>query len=482
MAQPDTPNPAAPRRRTGALLTEGPVGWLLIRLAVPMLGGTFAMTAFNLADTYFVARLGTLPLAAMAFTFPVVMFVGSIAHGLGMGATSVVSRAIGRGDALTARRVTTYSMVLALLVVTVFSAVGLLTMGPVFRMLGATEGTLPLVRQFMAIWYAGIAFMMLPMMANSIMRAAGDTVYPSLVMIIGSVLNCILDPIMIFGLVGCPRMELRGAALATVLTRALTLVLALILLHSRHGLLDFSRPSLKVVWDCWRQVLHIGIPSSATNLLVPLSSMVITRIVAGFGAPAVAACGAGGRIEMFAFMIPMALGISLVPVLGQNWGAGRLDRVNLCRKYSNRFALYWGVCCAAAFMALSGPLARVFSDDPRVVDVLSLYLCIIPLGYGMREIHRYVGFSFIAIGRPMSAAAINTIRILGFLVPGILLGAWVLGLSGVFWGTLAADVASTIIAVIWAHRLFATLHDPAVDGADHPLGAGRSASRPADTT
>ena len=443
-------------RRT-APLTEGPVGRRLFALAAPMLAGTFAMTAFNLADTYFVSRLGTVPLAAMGFTFPVIMFVGCIAHGLGMGVTSVVSRTIGEGDRATARRVTTHSLILAVLVVGCLSVVGLLTMDPVFRMLGATEAVLPLTRRYMTVWYAGVAFMVIPMMANAIIRAAGDTVWPSLIMVAGSAVNVVLDPLLIFGLAGCPRLGLQGAALATVVSRGLTLAAALAVLHRRHRMLDLSLPSLGTLWASWRRVLHIGIPTSATSLLMPLSNGIITRIVAGFGQAAVAACGAGGRVGMFAFMIPMALGISQVPFIGQNWGAGRLDRVNLCRTYSNRFALYWGLCIALAFMLASSPMAALFSTDPRVVDILALYLCIIPLGYGMREIHRYVGFAFNAVGRPLHSAGINALRILGLVIPCTVLGARWLGLSGVFWGMVAADATSACLALLWARAVFREL-------------------------
>ena len=443
--------------RNKATLTEGPVGRRLFLLAAPMLGGTFAMTAFHLADTYFVSRLGTLQLAAMGFTFPVIMFVACIARGLGMGTTSVVSRAIGAGDHDGARRVTTHSLILAVAVVGFFSVVGLLTIGPVFRMLGASDEVLPLIRRYMVVWYSGIAFMIVPMMVNDVVRAAGDTVWPSLIMILAAGLNVVLDPILIFGLWGFPRLELQGAAVATVISRGLTLVAALLVLHFRHRLLDLSLPSLRAMWASWRRVLHVGIPASATNLLMPLMSAIITRVVASFGEPAVAACGAGGRIGMFAFMIPMALGVSQVPFIGQNWGAGRLDRVNLCREYSNRFALYWGMCCAATFLLVSNHLAPLFSTDPRVVDILALYLGVVPLGFGMREIHRYVGFSFNAIGYPMHSAAVNAIRIVGFVIPCAVLGARGFGLSGMFWGMVVADVASACVALLWARRVFRTL-------------------------
>ena len=438
----------------------------MAKFAAPMLGGTFAMTAFHLADTIFVSRLGTSPLAAMGFSFPVIMFVGSIARGLGMGAAAVVSKTIGRGERDDARRVMTHALILAALVVAVFSIAGLASIEPLFRALGATDQLMPLIRGYMIIWYSGMVFMMIPMMANSGMRSAGDTLFPSLVMIGGCGLNVILDPIMIYGLFGFPRLELQGAALATVISRALTLAAALYALHRRHHLLDLSIPKLHEMWNSWRQLLHIGIPTSATNLLLPISNAVVIRIVAQFGETAVAACAAGRRVEMFAFLIPMALGVSLIPFIGQNWGAGRTDRIRTARKLANRFALMWGAACLIALFVLSGYIGRFFSEDPEVIRVITLYFRILPIGYGMRELHRYTGFTFIGVGRPMSSVAINVIRIVGLLVPCAYIGSVLYGISGIFWGTVVADVAAAAVALMWGHRVFTRLKPPS------PAGAG----------
>ena len=127
---------------------------------------------------------------------------------------------------------------------------------------------------------------------------------------------------------------------------------------------------------------------------------VITRVVAGFGKSAVAAFGAGGRIEMFAYLIPMALGISLVPLAGQNYGAGRYDRVAECRRYSERFAVAWGAVIAVFFFAAAPLLARLFARDAETERVLVLYLRIMPFGYGMREVLRYVTLILNGISRP----------------------------------------------------------------------------------
>ena len=439
--------------QTAPKLTQKPVLLTLFTMAVPMLGGTFAMNAFNLTDTWFVAQLGTLPLAAMSFSFPVVMLLNSITFGLGTGATAVVSHALGRHDHESARRITTHTLILAAIVVIVVSSGGLLTIDPVFSALGAEALVLPLIREYMVIWYLGVVFMVLPMMAGNIIRATGDTVSPSVIMVIASILNMILDPIMIFGLLGFPLMGIRGAALATVLSRAVSCVVVLWVLIRRHHLLALRIPSWRSMLASWKEVLEIGLPSSFSNILVPISGAVITRIVAQYGEPAVAACGAGSRIEMFAFMIPMTLGVSLVPFVGQNYGAKRLDRIREGQRYSYTFAFLFGIIIAISFALFSGFFARLFSQDREVIEVLTRYLLIVPLGYGMMEVHRYSGFFLNGLKQPLHATGVNVLRVLGLLVPFSFLGGYFWGIHGIFWGRALADIFSGIAGMIWSNAI-----------------------------
>lgn len=440
-------------KRPSPKLTQKPVLLTLFAMAVPMLGGTFAMNAFNLTDTWFVAQLGTLPLAAMGFSFPVVMFLVSITRGLGTGATAVVSHALGRHDDESAKRITTHTLILAALVVVCVSTGGLLTIKPVFTMLGAEPVVLPLIREYMTIWYLGVVFMVFPMMAGDIIRATGDTISPSLIMVISSVLNMILDPIMIFGWFGFPPMGIRGAALATLLSRAVSCFAVLWILVHRHHLLTLKIPSWRTMLASWQEVLNIGLPSSFSNILIPISGAVITRIVAQYGETAVAACGAASRIEMFAFMIPMTLGVSLVPFVGQNYGANRLDRVKDGQRYSYGFAFLFGIVIAIAFVIFSGHLARLFSQDQAVIAVLTRYLSIIPLGYGMMEIHRYSGFFLNGIKKPLHSTGVNVMRILGLLIPFSFLGGEFFGIEGIFWGRMMADIIAGCVGMVWANAI-----------------------------
>ena len=150
-----------------ASLTEGPIGSTLVKLTIPMLFGIMGMVIFNLVDTIYVGRLGTAELAALSFTFPVVMVVTSIGLGIGVGASSLISFAIGEGNHNKVQRITSDSLVLSLLLVLIFISVGYFTIDPLFTALGASPEILVLIHEYMDIWYLGVPFVVVPMVGNN---------------------------------------------------------------------------------------------------------------------------------------------------------------------------------------------------------------------------------------------------------------------------------------------------------------------------
>jgi len=406
------------------------------------------MSAFNLTDTWFVSRLGTQALAAMSFTFPVVMVVGAMAMGIGLGVSAGLSRAIGEGDHHKVQRLATDSLLLAMLVVGFFACVGLLTMDPVFRMLGATEEILPMVKQYMTIWYSCVAVLVLPMVGNNALRATGDTMTPSLIMVAMALLNAILDPIFIFGLFGFPRLELQGAALATVIARSLSMVGAMLVMHYRCHLLDLTRPRIREVMDSWRRILHVGVPAAATNLLFPVANGIILRMVAGYGEAAVAGTGAAQRVLHFSYIVPIALGTALVPFVGQNWGAGQHDRVKAAWKTAIRFGMAYGLTSFVLSLPAARPVAGLFSGNPEVMRVISVYLWVILLASAMQHVAVHSGFAMNAIGHPRSAAVFNGGRML-CVIPLAAAGGWHFGLIGIYGGMALSQLLSGLAAMEW---------------------------------
>jgi len=216
-----------------ATLTEGSVAGQLRTLAIPMVWGLLATMSFNVVDTFYVAQLGNQPLAAMSFTFPIVMIITSLGIGLGAGSSSAISRAIGEGDASYARRLATDAISLTFLVSASMCLLGWLLMDPLFSLLGATPDLLPLIRDYMSIWFISAPFLMVPMVCLSALRALGMSHIQGYLMSAAALFNAALDPLLIFGLWGFPALELQGAALATLVTRILTFLVAFYILAVR---------------------------------------------------------------------------------------------------------------------------------------------------------------------------------------------------------------------------------------------------------
>ena len=430
-------------------LTEGPVGFQLLKLTLPLVWGVFAVIAFSLADTYFVAQLGTNELAAMSFTFPVVMVLGSIAMGLGVGASSIIARAIGSGDRYRVRRLTTDSLTLSLLVVGIFVGLGLTTITPLFTAMGAGPDALPLIRDYMGVWYLGMIFLVVPLVGNSAIRASGNTIVPSLIMTVAAAVNILLDPLLIFGWGDIPALGIKGAALATVISRAATLVASLSFLHFRERLLLLALPKLKEVWQSWISVLSIGLPAAATNLIAPISVGLLTSLMARYGPEAVAGFGIASRVESFALIAPLALSASIGPFVGQNWGANQHSRVNRALRLSFWFCLAWGGLIAVIVGATASGIAAWFDSEPAVVASAAAYLTTVPLSYGALGIIYIFSSTFNALGKPLPSVAMTLSRMFLLYVPLAYLGSWLFGVQGVFVAACLSNVAVGLGVYIW---------------------------------
>lgn len=453
--------------RRAELLT-GPIGPAIRRLAVPMALGIVFILAIDLCDTYFVGLLGTAELAAMSFTFPVISLAVSTVMGISIGATSALSREIGAGDEQAVRRLATHAMLLAVLIVLLVSGLGLLTQDYVFVLLGASPELLPLLDAFMTIWYLGAVFLVVPMIGMGAIRATGDGSTPMYIMMTAAIVNVILAPIMIFGWGPVAGMGLRGAAIATVIARSITLVLSLVVLR-RKDLLDLHVPSAAELMRSWTRILSVGLPAAVTNALAPVATAVMTWLVARHGTEAVAAYGVGSRVEGLLLIVPMALGAALTPFIGQNFGAHKEDRVARGIVVSRNFAVAWGLG-AWLVLALGGNrLADVFTDDPRVAEMVHTYLWIVPLSYAANGLVSVASAAFNAVDKAVRSTLLSALRSLGLAIPLAALGSAFFGLPGVFIGITTATVLTAALAYLWMRGLTA----PARSGGE-PRLAGSS--------
>jgi len=451
-------------------LTQGPIFRHLVRMALPMMVGISASMGFVLADTWFIGKLGPGELAAMGFVGPIAMIVVSASIGLSAGASSVMARASGSGDHHELVKLATNSFIISVVISLCFTIVGLLTIDPLFTLMGADANTLPMIRDYMHVWYWSPLFIIVPMVAMGVMRALGDTTVQGRVMLIAALANLVLDPIMIFGLFGFPHLGLAGAALATLITRSGTFVAVMYYLAFRFHVISFSREVLSRFRESFRRITHVGIPAMGTNMIIPLSGGIVIAIIARFGNDAVAGTNVAMRIEAVTIIVFYALSAVIGPFVGQNIGAGYHDRIEKALRLCAIFAIIWGGILAI-LIALAAPyVTRQFSDETAILGYANSYLYIMPVSYGAYGFVMTANATFNGMGKPIPGVIISTLRVAIFQFPLVLIAAFLLAdISYVYVASSLSNIMAGVIAYIWVRRTIRRIPPTVVMEAEIPL-------------
>lgn len=450
VSAPATPPPpssaASAAQRHKANLTEGAVSRLLWKMSMPMVWGILSIVSFQIVDIYFISLLGTKALAAVSFTFPVTMFVFYIVMGLAIGMSSVIARQIGQGHHDTVVRITTHGIALTALIGLGVTLTGYATLDPLFRLLGAEESMIPDIRAFMVPWFAGAVLVTLPMVGNAALRGGGDTAFPAKVMIGAALINAILDPILIFGWLGVPAMGIAGAAISTVFGNGFAAALCLTVLWRRE-MLSFRPFHAAQFGDSVKKLLHIALPASLTNTIAPISQAVLIALLARQGHEAVAAFGVVTKVEALALVVLMAVAVGMAPIIGQNWGARKYDRVHETLKRALGFSVLWSIGVAALLALCARPVAGIFSDEPAVIEIAALYLWIVPITWAAGMLVNGWASAFNAMALPRRALLMLAVKGVGLAIPLAMIGAHLDGWRGVFWSVAATNLLSGL----WFH-------------------------------
>lgn len=433
-------------------LTQGSVVRSLSGLTAPMMIGVSSSILVSMLEIGFIGQLGTDQVAAVSFTFPLVMILTSIALGIGIGTSSVISRSVGAGEFEDVRRLGTHSLMLVTLLMSALSFVGWLTIDPVFTALGASAEVLVLIHSYLDIYYPSVVLFTLTMLAGNIMRASGSAKIPGLVMTAGAFLNLALDPLLIFGLFGLPRLELAGAALAGALSRIGTVTVMLIYVH-RHELIKTDAITERFFNSCSR-IMAVGLPAMATQLIGPVSAALITRLLANHGEVVVAGFGVATRIEAVAVMLLFALSGSIGPFVGQNWGGRRPDRVREALRVSYLFCLAWGAFAALVMATFGATIASWVDDNDNVVAAAAFYLAIVPWSYGLWGMLMVASASFNALGKPIPSTILSFTRMFVLYIPLALLLDRSFGYEGIFIATAISNAVMGLLGFVWFRQRF----------------------------
>jgi len=437
-------------RSTPLGFTEGSVRRHLVRLTGYMTLGFVSIMSASLIETVYIGIVGTEELAAISFTFPLVMLLQGVSMGLGIGASSVVARAMGSGDREKARRLISHAFVLVMGVIVGIGVIAWFVLEPFFSLLGAGPEVLPLAVSYMKIWLLGLPFFSFAFVGSTLMRAAGDAVTPGYLMMVGSALHVLLAPFFIFGLAGVPELGLDGAAVGFVIARIVSFCLYFYYMGYRDRLLV---PGLEGLASSSVQILHVGLPAIASNLIAPVSMTIITRLLAGHGPVVVAGFGVATRVESMVMMIIFAMSMSVAPFVGQNWEAGHYDRVRKALRLCNGFSLLWGFFAFVLLALTAESLVSLINEDPGVVEAAVLYLLIVPVSVGFSGVMMTATQSFNALGKPAPPLIMSVLQMLVVYIPLALLGDFLFGYVGIYIAFALTSVVMGTVGYFWINAV-----------------------------
>lgn len=412
-----------------------------------MLYGMVLMMSFFIVDTLYVSMLGTEALAAFSFTFPVTFTLISLAIGMGIGVSAVVAKTLGENNKERARQHASVSMWVSAILIYSLALIGWWQHDFIFSLMGAKEENLVLIRQYMSPWLFCSLIIIMPMIGNSVMRASGDTKTPAKVMGIGAVINAVLDPIFIFGVGPIPAMGIEGAVIASILSSVVSCIIVFYRVTYTYDMLGWGY-SFAQMKESASKVLAIALPAAASNMMTPISSSILTAIVATYGSEAVAAFGVGSRIESFAMIVVLAMSMSLPPFISQNYGAGHYKRVKQAYYSSIKFVMLWQAAIYVVLLVFSGMIAEAFADDKSVINIIVLYLMIIPISHGFGGITILTNSSLNALHKPMASVVLNVIRLFVLMLPLAYLGGYIDDVRGLIAGVGLSGVLTGIIALM----------------------------------
>ena len=436
-----------------ARLTRGSIRGHLVGQTAPMIIGVAALLSIGLVDAYFIGQLGSTQLAAISFIFPITVALSSMGVGVMVGINSVVARALGEGDLNRAVSFANLGIVFAVGLGVAMGGLVYVGLDPLFGLMNADAETLPFIREYMRPFALGLPLLLALMGVNGTLRGQGEARKTSYVSLCYAAVNWVLDPVLITGAFGFEGFGVAGAAYATLVGWGLAALFGLWLL--RQTRIDFApRACLSSAREGGlKPLVRVAAPAAFSNSINPIGLSVLTALIAVEGQAAVAGFGAAGRLQSFAVVPLLGLSGSIGAIVGQNWGAGEADRARSAMRQAFAFCLGYGLVTALVLFAFAEPLARVFTDDPQVVEQFRLYLVIAAWGYGGFGLLIVANGILNAVDRAGTALLQSGARVFLVMLPfaWLLRPAW--DERAVYGAELVANILGGVLAAFIAWRV-----------------------------
>lgn len=431
-------------------LTEGPILPKVLSLATPLMIVAILNSTQNLVDIFWVGKLGSTSIAAVAISGTIMMFLFAMMMGISTGTVALVARYVGAKNIKNADAVASQSIMLAFITALITVIVGLFFTDKLFQILGATQEVIEAGTGYLKILLLGGITMFLLFIGNSILQGEGDTVTPMKLMVLANVINIILDPVFIFGL-GVPRMNTSGAAVATVLARAVSAFVVLLLLSRRYSKVHIHISQFKIKPAFLKEILKIGVPSSLQMLFRSIMGIILIGIVTSFGTAAVAAYGVVMRLRMVVLMPAFAFGSASATLVGQNLGALQPHRAKKSTWLATISDILIMLTLSVLFIIFAPHIMRIFDKNPEVISHGANFIKITAPFYIFITLGVVFSRALAGAGDTIVPMIITLLSLWGFQIPIALYlsKATPLGVNGIWWAIALASVLQGILMVVW---------------------------------
>ena len=447
----------------GMPVTENKMGYmpirpLMISMSLPAIISMTINALYNIVDSYFVARISEDALTAVSIIMPLQMMIIAVGVGTGVGVNSLISRRLGARRQEDADKAATTGLFLGFFDFLIFFIVGLLLPGA-FVGSYAEPGTYiyTAARQYLTIVFCGSFFINIQVIIEKILQATGNMKAPMICSMAGAITNVILDPIMIFGLLGFPKMGVVGAALATVIGQVVGLTIAVIILFGKRNrdkhLVNISFKGFRLEWRIIKEIYQVGLPSIIMQSIASVMNVLYNMILVVYSTTAVAVLGVYFKIQSFVFMPVFGLNQGVLPIIGFNFGARNKERVKEARKEGIRFALIVMVIGLALFQLIPDKLLMIFDASPQMLEygvpaLMIISINFIPAAFGIMN-----GTVFQATGHGVYSLICSFIRQLIGIVPFAYLLAKIGGVTLSWFSFPIGEVLGLIYSFYMLNKL-----------------------------
>ncbi|WP_145060912.1 MATE family efflux transporter [Adhaeretor mobilis] len=432
--------------------TQGPLGLAIFLLAVPMVMEMVMESVFAVVDVFFVAELGADAIAIVGITETMMFLVYSVAMGVAIGATATVSRRIGEKDRDGAARFAIHAIYLGCVASIAMAIIGIICAPQLLRLLGAEPQVVRDGALYTQLMLGGNIVVVMLFLLNAIFRGAGDAAIAMRVLWIANLLNCVLDPLFIFGVGFFPELGVTGAAVATLIGRSIGVAYASYQLFFADKQFELRKEHWQVRFEIFRRLLSLSWVATLQFTIGTASWIGLMRVVAGFGSEAVAGYTIAIRVVMFALLPAVGLANAASTLVGQNLGAQQTDRAEKSVWKAAQYNAVFQTAIGIVFVILALPIAKIFTDQPNVLAYAADGLRIISYGFFFYGVGMVLENAFNGAGDTWTPTYLNLLVFWVFEIPLAYVLAYQFGLEahGVYWAiTLAFSMLAVVSAIVF---------------------------------